>query len=185
MTASPLLLSSAFNSTRTAKGAYGLAAAIIVVDQITKAWIWFGLRLQERGHVELGPVFDLTFVLNRGVSFGFLTGGDFGRWMLCLFSVLVAAGLAWWVRGATRRLFAASMGLVIGGALGNVIDRIRLGGVIDFLNFENIHFPWVFNVADSAISIGVALLLLDSFISDRETQRHGKATVIGDSAGSE
>lgn len=153
---------------RIAWAAYGFAATVIVLDQITKAWVLYGLHLREVGRVHvLDPVFNLTFVLNRGVSFGLLTGGETGRWLLTAFSVAVAALLAWWAVRAERRLLITAIGLIMGGALGNVIDRVRFGGVVDFLDFSGAYFPWVFNVADSAISIGVALLILDSFLSER------------------
>ena len=151
---------------RLALGAYGIAAAIIVLDQLSKAWILYGLHLREVGRIEISPIFDLSYVLNTGVSFGLFSGGE-ARWLLTLFSIAVAAVLALWVRQADRRLFAAAVALIIGGALGNVIDRIRFGGVVDFLDFSGLMFPWVFNIADSAISIGVVLLLLDSVLAER------------------
>jgi signal peptidase II len=85
------------------------------------------------------------------------------RWGLVAFSVVGAAALAWWARTADRRLLAVSLGLVIGGAIGNAIDRARFGQVVDFIDATALKFPWVFNVADSAISIGIGLLILDSF----------------------
>ncbi len=152
--------------------AYGLALGVIVIDQITKAWMLFGLHLREVGRIEvLDPWFNLSFVLNRGVSFGLLTGGETSRWLLTGFSIVVAAVLAWWARRADRPLLALALGSVIGGALGNVIDRIRYGGVVDFLDFSGLGFPWVFNVADSAISVGVGLLILDSIVSERRLKR--------------
>ncbi len=153
---------------RIAWAAYAFAAAVIVLDQITKAWILYGLHLREVGQIPvLEPIFNLTFVLNRGVSFGLLTGGETGRWLLTVFSIVVAGLLAFWATRADRRLLITALGLIMGGALGNVIDRIRFGGVVDFLDFSGLYFPWVFNVADSAISIGVVLLIADSFISER------------------
>lgn len=151
---------------RMAWGAYGIAAAVIIVDQISKAWILGGLHLRELGRIEISPIFDLSFVLNTGVSFG-LFGGGGARWLLTIFSITIAAVLILWVRSADRRLFATSVALIIGGALGNVVDRVRFGGVVDFLDFSGLMFPWVFNIADSAISIGVVLLLLDSLLSER------------------
>ncbi|MFN4295264.1 MAG: signal peptidase II [Brevundimonas sp.] len=148
--------------------AYAFAATVIILDQITKAWMLHGLHLREVGQIQvLEPVFNLTFVLNRGVSFGLLTGGETGRWLLTVFSIAVAGLLAFWATRADRRLLITAIGLIMGGALGNVIDRIRFGGVVDFLDFSGLYFPWVFNVADSAISIGVVLLIADSFISER------------------
>lgn len=163
---------------RLAGTAYVLALVIIVLDQITKAWILNGISLREVGRVEvLDPWFNLTFVLNRGVSFGLLTGGETGRWLLSVFSILVACALAWWARRADRTLLALAIGSVMGGALGNVIDRIRFGGVVDFLDFSGIGFPWVFNVADSAITVGVVLLILDSLLSERQARSATRASV--------
>lgn len=161
---------------RPARIAYATAAVAIVVDQLSKWWVVSGLRLPERGRIELSPVFDLSYILNRGVSFGLLAGGGTARWLLSLFSVAVAAALAWWVArpqpetGARARpawLFPVAVGLIMGGALGNVVDRVRIGAVIDFLDFSGLYFPWVFNVADSCITVGVVLLLLDSVLAER------------------
>ena len=144
--------------------AFGVGAAAIVADQLSKAWITQGLKLEVGQSLPVLPFFSLTGVLNPGVSFGMLRADTaFGRTMLILFALVVVSALAWWARTAERRLTAVALGLVMGGAVGNnLIDRIRLGHVIDFLDFSGLHFPWVFNVADSAISVGVALLLLDT-----------------------
>jgi len=149
--------------------AYGLALGVVVLDQLTKAWILNGLFLREVGQVEiLPPLLNFTYVENTGVSFGLFGGGE-ARWVLTAFSILVAGGLAWWALKAGRRLLVAAIGLVIGGAIGNVIDRIRFGHVVDFVDFSGTGvFPWVFNVADSAITVGVALLILDSVMSERK-----------------
>lgn len=149
--------------------AYGLALGVVVLDQLTKAWILNGLSLREVGQVEiLPPLLNFTYVENTGVSFGLFGGGE-ARWVLTAFSILVAGGLAWWALKAGRRLLVAAIGLVIGGAIGNVIDRIRFGYVVDFVDFSGTGvFPWVFNVADSAITVGVALLILDSVMSERK-----------------
>lgn len=160
---------------RPALTAYAVAAVAIVVDQLTKWWVVSGLELPARGRIELGPVFDLGYTLNRGVSFGLLSGGETARWLLSAFSVVVAVALAVWVSrpqpapvpGRPAWLFPVAVGLIIGGALGNVIDRIRIGAVIDFLDFSDVMFPWVFNIADSCITVGVVVLLLDSFLAER------------------
>ena len=153
---------------RIAYAAYGFALLIIVLDQLTKAWIIGGVSLQEIGRVAVWPpVLNFSWVENTGVSFG-LFGGGGARWGLSIFSVVVSAGLGWWALKAERRLLVTAIGLVMGGALGNVIDRIRFGYVVDFIDFSGTGvFPWVFNVADSAITIGVILLILDSLISER------------------
>jgi signal peptidase II len=153
---------------RIALPAYGFALLIIVIDQLTKAWIISGLDLREVGRVSVWPpIFNFTWVENRGVSFG-LFGDGSARWMLSLFSIVVAGLLGWWALKADRRLLVSAIGLIMGGAIGNVIDRIRFGFVVDFLDFSGTgFFPWVFNVADSAITVGVILLILDSVLSER------------------
>lgn len=152
---------------RLALAAYGFALLVIVLDQLTKAWILDGLSLREVGRVLVAPpILNFTYVENTGVSFG-LFGGGGARWLLSAFSLVVAAGLAWWALKAERRLLVSAIGLVIGGAIGNAIDRIQYGYVVDFIDFSGTGlFPWVFNVADSAITIGVMLLILDSLMSE-------------------
>lgn len=154
---------------RIALAAYGFAILIVIVDQLTKAWVLegLGLRFEGQSHPVLDPFFNITLVHNEGVSFG-LFGDGSARWMLSVFSLVVAGVLGWWALKADRRLLVTSIGLIMGGAIGNVIDRIRFGFVVDFLNFEGTgFFPWVFNVADSAITLGVILLILDSVLSER------------------
>ena len=145
--------------------AYALAVAVIVIDQLSKFWILDIFALPDRGSVQVLPIFHLTMVWNRGVSFGFLRAdADLARWGLAAFSVAVSIALTVWVRRTGEWLKAVSLGLVMGGAIGNVVDRIRFGAVADFLDFGPF-FPWVFNVADSAITVGIILLLLDSLIT--------------------
>lgn len=153
---------------RLAVTAFAFAILVVVLDQLTKAWVLSGLDLREMGRVEvLPPILNFTWVENRGVSFG-LFGDGSARWMLSLFSIVVAGILGWWALRADRRLLITAIGLVMGGAIGNVIDRIRFGFVVDFIDFSGTQvFPWVFNVADSAITIGVILLILDSLLSER------------------
>ena len=162
---------------RLALGAYGIALAVIILDQLTKAWVLGAIDAAHISNIPDGyriaevapPVFNLTYVLNTGVSFG-LFGGGAGRWILSVFSVVVAGLLAWWATRADRRLLIVAIGLVMGGAIGNVIDRIRFGGVVDFLDFSGTGlFPWIFNIADSGITVGVVLLILDSFLSERRS----------------
>lgn len=144
--------------------AYALALFVIIADQLSKHWILFVYDLPSRFSVPIAGPFSLTMVWNRGVSFGlFRADADLVRWLLSAFSIIVAIVLAVWARKTERPFMAIGLGLVIGGALGNVIDRIRFGAVADFLDFQRLgFFPWVFNVADSAITIGVVFLLLDS-----------------------
>lgn len=169
-----------FNITRMAWVAYGLALAVLVADQLTKLWFLSATGEAQLLGLDSAPVIipgilKFSFVQNRGVSFGLFGGGE-ARWLLSVFSVLVAVGLAWWVTTAKRRLLVGAIGLVIGGALGNVIDRIRFGYVVDFLDFSSTGlFPWVFNIADSAITVGVILLILDSILSERKQAAVGAA----------
>ena len=156
--------------TRFGRLAYVLAAATVVLDQLSKFWIVDVYDLPDKGSVRFLPVFSLSMVWNRGVSYGLLTAhSDLARWALVAFSLVIAGALAVWVARALRRLPAAAVGLIIGGAVGNALDRARIGQVVDFLDFSGLHFPWVFNVADSGISVGVALLLLDSLTTGKNT----------------
>jgi signal peptidase II len=149
--------------------AYVLAIAIIVVDQASKYWILNLLDLPARAHVAVAGPFNLTMVWNRGVSFGLLWANhEFARWGLAVFSIGVSILLAGWVRKAERPLMAVSLALIMGGAIGNVVDRIRFGAVADFLDFSSLFFPWIFNVADAAITTGILLLLLDMVRSERK-----------------
>lgn len=149
--------------------AYGVAAVIVVLDQLSKYWILDVAHLPDRSPIQVLPFFQFTMVWNTGVSFGMLRADSaLGRWLLVAFALAIVAALAVWARRITRPLLAASVGLMLGGALGNnLIDRVRFGAVADFLDFHALYFPWVFNVADSAISVGVALLLLDSLLNSK------------------
>lgn len=153
---------------RLAVTAFVFALLVVVFDQLTKAWVLSGLDLREMGRVNiLPPILNFTWVENRGVSFG-LFGDGSARWMLSAFSLGVAGVLAWWATRADRRMLITAIGLVMGGAIGNVIDRIRFGFVVDFLDFSGTGvFPWVFNVADAAITVGVVLLVADSLLAER------------------
>ena len=151
--------------TRYALLTYALAVVILIIDQVSKAWILYGLHLADLGMVPILPVFRLSLVWNRGFSFGLLSQVDLARWLLSVFSIGVAIALALWARKITRLLPALGVGLIIGGAVGNAVDRVRMGAVVDFLDFTGAHFPWVFNVADSGITVGVILLLADSLLA--------------------
>jgi signal peptidase II len=148
----------------------GLLAAVIVavLDQISK----HALKgvLTERGNLEVIPgFFDLVIVWNRGVSFGMLGGnGALPPWVLSLVAVAISIVLFLWLRRVTFRLSAVAIGLVIGGAVGNVIDRALWGAVFDFADFHVGGWHWpAFNVADAAIVLGVAGLLAESVYRPR------------------
>lgn len=170
--------------TRLGWTAFAIAIAIIVADQAVKTWVLDVLRLQEGQSIAVFGPLHLTGVWNPGVSFGFLQAQhDLVRWLLVTFSIVVAIFLAAWVRKSDRPLFAVAVGLLMGGAIGNVIDRIRIGAVADFIDVSRLYFPWIFNVADSAISIGICLLLLDMLRQDGlERARKATAPNEGDAA---
>jgi signal peptidase II len=153
--------------------AYAIALVVVGLDQLSKAWILGGLDLPDKGSVTILPVFRLSMVWNRGVSFGLLTAhNQAGRWLLVGFALAVTLALGVWAWRSVRLLTIIAVGLVMGGAVGNnIIDRVRWGAVADFLDFSRLGFPWVFNVADSAISVGVALLLLDSLLTPGASPR--------------
>jgi signal peptidase II len=155
-----------------------LASLILLADQISKWWILSIVHLPERGAIELSGIFDLTFVRNFGVSFGMLRAGSpMAIWGLMALSGAIATVFLLWMRSASRTLTIAALAMVIGGALGNMIDRLRFGYVVDFLDFSGLFFPWVFNVADAGISVGAALLVLDYFANGEEKP---KGAQVGD-----
>lgn len=149
--------------------AFMIAAVVIALDQFTKYWILSVMLLPERASREVIWPLQFTRIWNEGVSFGlFQAGHDIVRWGLVLFSLGVATLLTFWARSQTRLLPALGLGLVIGGAIGNAIDRARFGAVVDFIDVQRLgFFPWIFNIADSGITIGVILLLLDSLRPQR------------------
>jgi len=157
----------------------GLAAALVtlVLDQATKLSLLFGFDLPLREPVRLAPFVDLIVVWNRGISYGlFEQNSELGRWLLIVVSLGAALGLALWIRRTSGRLLALALGLIIGGALGNVVDRFAYGAVFDFIHVHVGSFSWyVFNVADAAIVAGVIGLLYDSFVLDKRRAGHTRA----------
>lgn len=148
---------------------YGLAALVFVLDQLSKWWILKVVRLQEIGFVDVLPVFRLTFVGNVGVSMGlFGAGSDLQRWLLVAVTGAIALAVAVWIGREKSRWDVAALGLVLGGAVGNILDRARFGYVVDFLHvFWRDWSFWVFNIADAAITIGVLMLLARALLPGR------------------
>ncbi len=146
-----------------------LSSLVIVLDQISKHVVLYASPLggdlcspitpEYCGRIEISKIFDLTMVWNKGVSFGLFAGGMTSRILLSLLSISVACGLLIWLTNLRRRVAALGIGMIIGGAIGNTYDRIVYGAVVDFLDFSGLYFPYVFNVADAAINVGVACLL--------------------------
>ena len=136
-----------------------------IVDQAHKWWMLAVFRIQDRGRVTVTPFLDLVYVRNKGISYGLLPLDTWhGQWLLAGFASLAVLAMAVWLaRGIASRLVAVSVGLIMGGAAGNAIDRLVLGGVADFFSLHAFGFYWyVFNIADAAIVAGVCGLLYDS-----------------------
>jgi signal peptidase II len=143
------------------------AALIFVADQLTKWIVISPLDLQTVRNIELLPFFDLTWVENRGISLGLFTAGsETARWALVAVTAAIAGAVAWWMWREERRGDQLALGMVLGGALGNIVDRSRFGYVVDFadLHFGDFRPFLVFNVADAAISIGVVILIVRAFL---------------------
>jgi signal peptidase II len=155
---------------RGAAGWLVLSALVVVLDQISKAYIVH--HFAEFEFVTLLPILEITRMHNVGAAFSFLASASgWQRWLFIGLAVAVSAGIVVWLLRLQRNahaLLACGLALVLGGAVGNVIDRIRLGHVIDFIHFhwDRAYFP-AFNVADSAITVGAACLLLDALFEGR------------------
>lgn len=151
----------------------GAALAVLAADQASKWWVLDVLDLPRLGTVVLLPVLNLTMVWNRGVTFGLLN--SLGTWSapaLGIGALLVVIALGVWLARAERKLVALAIGAIAGGAVGNVIDRVRFGAVVDFIHAHVWGWSWyVFNVADAAIVCGVAALLWDGVRTGRRDDR--------------
>lgn len=156
----------------------GLVTALVVflADQVSKWFVTGPLGIRALGDArELLPIFDLRFVPNMGVSLGLLQAdSDASRWLLVALTAAIATGVAVWMARERNRVEQAALGLVLGGAIGNILDRVRFGYVVDF---ADLHFgEWrpflVFNVADAAITIGVVILLARAlFVRSEPTEK--------------
>lgn len=136
-----------------------IGLVVVALDQLSK---WQVVRLMPAEVVEVTGFFNLVLLCNTGISFGLWPGESAAKpWILSAFAVAVVIGLLIWVRRKESLLLMAGCGLVVGGALGNVVDRLRLGCVVDFIDVHAAGWHWpAFNLADSAITVGVALLLV-------------------------
>ena len=146
---------------------YALALGVFALDQLVKFIMLGPLALREIGQVALLPIFNFTYVENHGVSLGMLTAdSQTERWALVGVTAAIATGVAVWMSREKNRWDIVALGLVLGGALGNIVDRARFGYVVDFLDLHFGEFrPFmVFNVADAAITCGVVLLLARSLL---------------------
>lgn len=141
-----------------------IAALVFLFDQASKLWLLFGIRLAENGPFAITPFMDIVLAWNRGISYGlFQQHTDLGRWLLVVISFVAVAWLGRWLWRATDRLTVVSLALIIGGALGNGVDRVVYGAVVDFVHLYYRSFSWyIFNIADAAIVVGVLGLLYES-----------------------
>jgi signal peptidase II len=155
-----------------------VALAVLVVDQAAKWIVTHMLQLPHRGTIEVLPFFTLRWLENTGVSMGLLNAGsETGRWLLVALTAAIAAFVTFWLWREKRRDDAVALSLVLGGAFGNILDRVRLGYVVDYadLHFGDVHPFLVFNVGDAAITIGVLLLLVRALLTrDRKTPEEEK-----------
>jgi signal peptidase II len=143
----------------------GCALITLVLDQAFKWWMLSVLRIQDVGHVVVTPFLNLKYLKNTGISYGWLPlDSPPWQWLLAAFAAVAVVAMAVWVAwGVTEKLVAASLGLIMGGAAGNAVDRVILGGVADFIEFHAFGFYWyVFNIADAAIVAGICGLLYES-----------------------
>jgi len=155
----------------------GLAVLALIVDQVTKWWVINEMMNPPRV-IPVTPFFNLVMGWNRGISFGLMNRESaFNAWVLPLVAVVIVVILSVWLWRNERTIVAIAIGLVIGGALGNVVDRLRYGAVADFLDFHaaGIHGP-AFNVADTSITVGAAMLVLESLFARRESPKNGSGT---------
>ncbi|SDH70359.1 signal peptidase II [Roseospirillum parvum] len=142
------------------------AALVLLLDQLTK-WVMVSLVMVPPRIIEVTPFFNLVMAWNTGVSFSLFTGA--GPWLLTGLSLGIAGGLMLWLARADGKRLRLALSLIIGGAIGNAIDRIRFGAVADFLDVHAMGYHWpAFNVADSAITIGAVLLVWDSLFPARK-----------------
>ena len=153
------------------KMSVGIALLVLIVDQFVKYWVTGPMGIDYPGaELNLLPFFTLRFVQNFGVSLGLLqAGSEFARWALVAMTAIIATGVAVWIRRETQKPELIGLGLVLGGALGNIVDRVRFGYVVDYADFHVFGYsPFlVFNIADAAISIGVVILLVRALFTPK------------------
>src|SRR4030095_15162421 len=147
-----------------------VAAVVVALDQLSKWWIRVVVMEPPRD-IPITPFFNIVYARNTGVSFSlFRADSQIGQWLLSAVALAIVAGLLVWMRRLARLWPVVALGLIVGGAVGNVIDRLRLGFVFDFLDFYWNGYPHfaTFNLADSAITVGVAMLLIDGLFGRAE-----------------
>jgi signal peptidase II len=151
---------------------FAIALLVFAIDQLTKYWVTGPLGVNQLGdQLTLLPIFNFTYTENQGISLGLLNATNpVGRWMLVALTSAIAVGVAVWIGKEKNRIDQVALGMVLGGALGNILDRVRNGFVTDFLDLHFGEFrPFlVFNIGDAAISIAVVILLLRAFLTRKD-----------------
>ena len=157
---------------------FAVALVVLVLDQLAKWFVTHPLGLNQLGdQLVLLPIFNFTYTQNIGISLGQLPASSpLGRWLLVGLTAAIAVGVAVWIGRERNRIDRIALGMVLGGALGNILDRVRFGYVVDF---ADLHFgAWrpflVFNVGDAAISIAVVILLLRAFLARKDHEQGPK-----------
>ena len=147
----------------------GLAALVTALDQLSK-WIIVAHVMNPPVQIEVTSFFNLVLAHNRGVSFGmFAAGSELGKWILVGLALMISGFLVRWLIQSSSPFSIIALGLILGGAVGNVIDRVLIGAVVDFLDFHAFGTHWpAFNVADTTIFLGAAGLIFESFFSKDE-----------------
>ncbi|MBZ0216736.1 MAG: signal peptidase II [Fimbriimonadaceae bacterium] len=153
----------------------GVALFTFLLDQASKQWLLHIFKDAGVAKIQAASFLDFVLVWNQGVSYGlFPQQSELGRWLLVLFSCVVICFLLLWLMRSSSLLIAVSLGLIIGGATGNALDRVIFGAVIDFFSFHAYDFHWyVFNLADAAIVAGAAGLIYDSLFASHKSAANG------------
>ncbi len=152
-----------------------LSAIILVADQLSKWWILEGLKLPEKGSVPLLPFLSFSMVWNKGISMGIPLGESLGKWGIVVLTAAISLWLVKWLWNSVRRVEALSLSLILGGAIGNLIDRFIHGAVVDFVHLHAMDYNfYVFNVADSAITVGVAILIIDGLRGEGKSPKNAQ-----------
>lgn len=158
-----------------------VSGILLLVDQLSKYWILNSLKLPEVGTIPLLPFLSFTMVWNEGISMGLPPGEWLGRWGLVVLTAAISLWLLNWLRTSEKKFEAVALSLIIGGAIGNIIDRVIYGAVVDFVHLHAWGYNfYVFNAADSAITIGAVLLLFDGLRDgDKGPKNASKTDEVG------
>jgi signal peptidase II len=154
-----------------------VALAVLIIDQASKSWLLYGLAMEDHERIRITPFLDFVLSWNPGISFSlFQQGTATGRWILLGLTLAATVLLCLWLWRVASKLAGIALGAIVGGALGNGYDRFIHNAVVDFVDFHAFGYRWfVFNIADTAITLGVVLLLYDSLLADRRAPARGGA----------